>query len=247
MGTVSLEIEDIMIDITPLEKLGQMDEDWLSARFHFSFAGYQDPDRMGFGPLRVWNDDLFRPGGGFPMHPHRDMEIITYIRTGAISHQDNTGGKGVTRAGEVQVMTAGTGIVHSEFNEGDTDLTLFQIWIEPSEPNLEPRWETRDFNRAERRGRWAALASGRPIIGDGDADALHINQDAALMAVELEAGGSIGYDLAPGRRAYLVPASGAVTVNGKPAPERSGVAITEETELTIEATDGAEVVLLDLP
>ncbi len=232
-----------MIEVTPLERLGRMDMDWLSARFHFSFAEYVDPARVHFGPLRVWNDDLFRPGGGFPMHPHRDMEIITYVREGAITHEDNLGGGGRTVAGDVQVMSAGTGIVHSEFNRDDGDLRLFQIWIFPERKDLEPRWETRSFTGQRRPGHLTALVSG----DWNDPAVLHIHQDATLLAADLEAEQTVTRELAAGRRVYLVPARGVVEVNGVTAPARAGVAVSGVDAITIRATETAEVVLLDLP
>ena len=232
-----------MIEVTPLDDLGRMETDWLSARFHFSFADYMDPARVHFGPLRVWNDDLFRPGGGFPMHPHRDMEIITYIRGGAISHEDSLGNGGRTAVGDVQVMSAGTGIVHSEFNSEDENLELFQIWIFPDRKGLTPRWEPRRFTGAARAGALLALVSGNWE----DPDVLHIHQDATLLAADLDAGQAVTHILEAERRAYMVPPRGAVEVNGVAAPPRAGIAITGETEVHIRATEAAEVVLLDLP
>ena len=175
-----------MIDVVPFAALGRMDIGWLDAHYHFSFADYYDPARLGFGPLRVWNDDRILPGGAFPMHPHRDFEIITYVRRGAVTHEDSMGNKGRTAAGDVQVMSAGTGIVHAEQNAGDEDLELFQIWVEPSQNGLAPRWETRTFE--PQAGRLVTLASG---LGDGATDTLHIHQDVALLAAYLEAGQSV--------------------------------------------------------
>lgn len=233
-----------MIEVRPMELLGHHKMGWLESRFHFSFADYFDPDRMGFGPLRVWNDDIIQPGTGFPMHPHRDMEIITYVRHGAISHEDSIGNKGRTEAGDVQVMWAGTGIVHSEYNlEPDDVTTLFQIWIEPSRVGLDPGWRARTFPKDTGSGELTVLASGR----DGDDDALTIHQDAALLCATVADGGSVTHDLGSGRRAYLVPARGAITVNGVEIAERDGVAITDEEHLVIEARAEAEVVLVDLP
>ena len=134
-----------MIELVPFNTLGRFENDWLSARYHFSFAEYFDPRRMGFGPLRVWNDDRIRPGNGFPMHGHRDMEIITYVRKGAVSHQDHLGNRGRTEAGDVQVMSAGKGIMHAEYNLENDDTELFQIWIEPAHKNVRPRWAARQF------------------------------------------------------------------------------------------------------
>ena len=232
-----------MIEVTRFDQLGRMEMDWLSARFHFSFADYVDPARVHFGPLRVWNDDLFRPGGGFPMHPHRDMEIITYIRQGAISHEDSLGNGGRTTVGDVQVMSAGTGIVHSEFNLEDGNLELFQIWIFPDRKGLTPRWETRRFTGGGRSGTLLPLVSGNWE----DPEVLHIHQDATLFAADLDPGQAVTHRLGEGRRAYMVPPRGAVAINGVDAPARAGVAVTGETEIHIRATEAAEVVLLDLP
>ncbi|MBT5013996.1 MAG: pirin family protein [Rhodospirillaceae bacterium] len=232
-----------MIDVTPLEDLGHADHGWLDARHHFSFANYYDPDRMGFGPLRVWNDDVIKPGKGFPMHPHADMEIITYLRKGEISHEDNLGNKGVTVAGDVQVMSAGTGIVHSEYNRGEVDTELFQIWIETDRAGHEPRWDAKKFLDAGRGAVLEPLASGRK----GHDDALMIHQDAALFGATLEVGDSVTHTLEPGRRAYVVAVGGAITINGTDAPARAGVAVSDETDIVIVAKEPGEVVLLDLP
>lgn len=234
-----------MLTVTPFEDFGRQNHGWLKACHHFSFANYYDPARMGFGVLRVWNDDWIKAGTGFGTHPHRDMEIITYVRQGAVSHEDSLGNKGQTEAGQVQVMSAGTGIKHSEFNQGDQDLTLFQIWIEPNEMNHTPRWDTRTFDRSQASGGFQTLVSGRH--GREHEDALYINQDAALMAAILDAGETVTVDLEPGRKAYLVPARGQVEVNGQVVPERGSVEIEREEHLSIKAKDGAEVVLLDLP
>lgn len=232
-----------MIEITPLEKLGHADHGWLDAHHHFSFADYFDPDRMRFGPLRVWNDDRIAPQSGFPMHPHRDMEIITYIRKGAISHEDNLGNRGRTVAGDVQVMSAGTGIYHAEYNREDEDTELFQIWVEPNQQGLPPRWETKSFPAAGKTSAFAALASGRP----GHENALTIFQDATFFGVTLGAGQSVTHALEPGRRAYLVAVRAPVAINGESAPARAGVAVTGETTIEIVAQGETEVVLLDLP
>jgi redox-sensitive bicupin YhaK (pirin superfamily) len=232
-----------MIEITPLEDLGHADHGWLDAHHHFSFADYVNPDRIRFGPLRVWNDDTIQPKTGFPMHPHRDMEIITYIRKGAITHEDNLGNKGRTVAGDVQVMSAGTGIYHAEYNVEDEATELFQIWVEPNAQGLPPRWETKSFPTAGRDAELKALASGRP----GHDDALEIFQDAAFLGATLNAGQAVEHALEPGRRAYLVPVRGRVRVNGHVVPPRAGVAVTGEENLAIEAEEDTEVVLLDLP
>lgn len=234
-----------MITVTPFEDFGHQDHGWLKACHHFSFADYYDPKRMGFGLLRVWNDDFIKAATGFDTHPHKDMEIITYVRQGAVSHEDSLGNAGRTEAGQVQVMSAGTGIRHSEFNKGDEDLELFQIWIEPDEMNHVPRWDTRTFDRSKASGGFQTLVSG--LGGREHAGTLYINQDAALMAAVLDAGEEVSLDIQAGRRAYVVSARGDVEVNGTTAPERAGVQIEREQHLIIKAPQGAEVVLLDLP
>ncbi len=235
-----------MIEIFPLDQLGSADHGWLSTHFHFSFADYHDPQRMGLGPLRVWNDDLIQPGTGFPMHPHKDVEIITFLRTGAISHEDNMGNAGRTVAGDIQVMSAGTGVFHSEYNLEDRDTTLFQIWIYPDKRDYEPRWETKRFPQSTGHGQFSVMASGRP--GDKDSNALTIHQDAALLAATLKAGQTATHELAKGRAGYLVPARGSLKLNGEiTVPERAGVSLIEESDLNIEALEESEIVLVDVP
>lgn len=234
-----------MIDLRPFSALGRFDNDWLSAHYHFSFADYHDSARMGLGPLRVWNDDRIASGGGFPMHPHRDMEIITYIRRGAISHEDHLGNRGRIEAGNVQVMSAGTGILHSEFNRETDPTELFQIWIEPDTRRLSPSWGTRAFPRGARADALVPLASGRACDRDGEALAIH--QDAAILCATIGAGGRIAHELAPGRRAYLVALGGPITLNGVALDDRDGAAITNETTIEIAADAEAEIVLADLP
>jgi quercetin 2,3-dioxygenase len=234
-----------MIELRPFETLGRFTNDWLAARYHFSFGQYRDPARMGLGPLRVWNDDLVRPGKGFDPHPHRDMEIITYVRQGAITHQDHLGNRGLTAAGDVQVMSAGTGITHSEHNLEDQDTTLFQIWIEPARTGVAPRWQAQAFPRAERAGRLVALASGRaPDLAQG---ALPIHQDATLFGATLAAGQGIRHALGPERRAYLVAAKGRFRINDVLVGERDGLAASDQAALVIEAVSDGELLLADLP
>ncbi len=236
-----------MIHIQPFDALGRFDNDWLAARYHFSFAGYRDPARRGVGPLLVWNDHLVQPGRGFDRHGHRDMEIVTYVREGAISHQDHLGNRGRIEAGDVQVMSAGTGILHAEHNLEAVPTRIFQIWIEPSETGLEPRWAQRRFPKGERDGALVALASGRPIDAAGQDGALPIHQDAAILGATLERGQSVTHSLDHGRKAYLVAARGRVRVNDVIAEARDGVTIAEEAEVTITALDDAEILLADLP
>ena len=231
------------LSIHGFERLGRFKNDWLDSRFHFSFAGYHDPDRMGVGPLRVWNDDRIAPGRGFDAHPHRDMEIITYVRRGAITHRDDLGNEGRTQAGHVQVMSAGTGIVHAEYNLEDQPADIFQIWIASDRPGHAPRWDTRQFPKAQRAGELVALASGRP----GHADALPIHADAALFGATLLAGQSITHALDLGRQAYLVVAAGDVYANGEPIETRAGVTITDAASITLAATADSEFLIADLP
>src|SRR5690606_22992447 len=230
-----------MIDIRKFETLGHANHGWLDARHHFSFANYHDPDRMGWGALRVWNDDAIAAQAGFPPHPHRDMEIITYVRTGAITHRDSMGNTGRTAAGDVQVMSAGSGVTHSEYNLEDEDTTLFQIWILPDQGGGNPGWGARQFPQADRSGRFVTLASGIA----GDADALPIRADARVAAATVSAGDSVSYDLGAGRHAYLVAAKGRIRVNGEEAAPRDGIAIRDLDRITVEAIDDAELVLVD--
>lgn len=232
-----------MIEVTPFAQLGRFENDWLTARYHFSFADYHDPARMGVGPLRVWNDDTVAPGEGFEMHGHRDMEIVTYVRQGAITHQDHLGNRGRTGAGDVQVMTAGKGILHSEYNLEAEPTRIFQIWIRPNQRQLKPRWAQRRFPRATREGALVPLASGR----DGDRGALPIHQDAALLGASLLAGQSVTHRLDPGRRAYLVAASGQYHVNGVAVAARDGVTVADEDAIAITAREDGEILLADLP
>jgi redox-sensitive bicupin YhaK (pirin superfamily) len=231
-----------MIDVRPFARLGAFQNDWLNTHHHFSFADYHDPARMGFGRLRVWNDDEIAAGTGFDPHSHRDMEIVTYVRTGAITHRDSLGNEGRTDAGDVQVMHAGTGIVHAEYNLARTPTTLFQIWILPDKRGVVPGWDTRRFPKLG--GGLSVLASGRDT--DAASDVLHLYADAALLAGTLAKGETVRVPLAAARGVYLVPASGSVSVNGVAVGTRDGVAVTGEPELAITANDDAEIVLVDV-
>lgn len=230
-----------MIDIRPFATLGHANHGWLDARHHFSFAGYHDPDRMGWGSIRVWNDDTIQAQTGFPPHPHRDMEIVTFVRKGAISHRDSLGNEGRTAAGDVQVMSAGTGITHAEYNLEDEDTTLFQIWIIPDRAGEEPGWGQRAFPKAKREGGFEVLASGTPEVDD----ALPIRTDAKVAAATLAAGQTAMWSTSGERHQYLVAPKGRVKVNGIEAQPRDGIAVTGETEIVVEALDDAEVVLVD--
>jgi redox-sensitive bicupin YhaK (pirin superfamily) len=214
----------------------------LDAKHHFSFASYQDPDRTQWGALRVWNDDTIQPKTGFPPHSHADMEIITYVREGAITHKDSLGNIGRTEAGDVQIMSAGSGITHSEYNEEPGITRIFQIWIMPAERGLPPAWGAKPFPGDDRSGRFVTLASGAPE----DTDALPIRADAKVLGSRLKAGETIEYALGATRRGYLVPASGKVEVNGVTLDSRDGAAIRDEDILHVTALEDAELVLVDV-
>ena len=230
-----------MIELRPFDSLGAANHGWLDAKHHFSFAGYHDPARMNWGNLRVWNDDIIAPQTGFPPHPHRDMEIITYVREGAITHQDDLGNKGRTEAGDVQVMSAGTGIRHSEYNLEDVTTKIFQIWIVPTRDGEAPQWGAKPFPKGARSGQFVTLASGY----DNDNDALPIRTDARVVGATLRAGEAADYALGKDRRAYLVPATGAVEIDGVRVNARDGAAISDMDVVRITAIEDSEIVLVD--
>ena len=230
-----------MIELRPYAKLGAANHGWLDTRYHFSFSDYHDPNRMHWGLLRVWNDDAIAPNSGFPPHPHANMEIITYVRKGAITHQDSLGNKGRTAAGDVQVMSAGTGIQHAEYNVEPEETQLFQIWILPTSKGAPPSWGQKPFPKADRAGKFVTLASGF----EADRDALPIRTDARVLGATLKAGSSTTYKLGAGRRAYLVPAEGAVEVNGIRIGQRDGAAIADVDTLAITALEDSEIVMVD--
>lgn len=236
-----------MIDRRPFENLGHANHGWLNARHHFSFANWHDPSRMGWGDLRVWNDDEIAAKSGFPPHGPSDMEIITYVRSGAISHRDSMGNEGRTGAGDVQVMSAGRGVQHAEYNLEDETTTLFQIWIMPRERGGEPSWGAKPFPKADRSGKFTVLASGFDEDLQGDAAALPIRADARMAGATLTAGESAEWTLAPGRHAYLVSAKGAIEVNGVALNARDGAAIKDEAVIKVQALTDAEIVLVDTP
>lgn len=231
-----------MIEHRPLESLGGANHGWLDAKHHFSFAGYHDPERVHWGALRVWNDDTIQPDTGFPPHPHADMEIITYVREGAITHQDSMGNTGRTEAGNVQVMSAGSGVRHSEYNMEPGITRIFQIWIFPDQKGGAPSWGAKPFPKGERSGRFVTLASGIA----GDEDALPIRASARVLGATLKAGESAGYRFAgPGRYGYLVPAKGKVELDGVTLEARDGAAISQLDSFRITALEDAELVLVD--
>ena len=234
-----------MIDVRPFATLGGADHGWLKAKHHFSFADHYDPQRMGWGAIRVWNDDEIAPKSGFPPHPHKDMEIVTYVRTGAITHQDSLGNTGRTAAGDVQVMSAGSGVRHAEYNLEDEATTLFQIWIHPRTPGGAPGWGAKPFPRGDRAGGFQALASGLPGDLSGEGGALPIRADARVLGATLKAGEAATYELTPDRHAYLVASTGRLSLNGVELGPRDGAAVTGESRLEVRALDDAEVVLVD--
>jgi redox-sensitive bicupin YhaK (pirin superfamily) len=230
-----------MIERRPFNRLAAADHGWLKAKHHFSFGEFADPTRMGWGALRVWNDDEIAANSGFPPHPHADMEIITYVREGAITHKDSMGNTGRTEAGDVQVMSAGSGVRHSEYNMEDATTRIFQIWIEPTERGGKPSWGAKPFPKADRSGHFVTLASGIA----GDAAALPIRADARVMGATVKAGERISVPLDPTRHVYLVPATGAVEVGGVRIDARDGAAITDVESIDIVGLQDAEVVLVD--
>jgi quercetin 2,3-dioxygenase len=230
-----------MIDVRPFDTLGAANHGWLDAHHHFSFADYYDPKRMAWGNLRVWNDDAIAPKSGFPPHPHADMEIITYVREGAITHQDSLGNRGRTEAGDVQVMSAGSGITHAEYNLEDETTRLFQIWIMPKARGGNPSWGARPFPKGDRSGRFVTLASGFAE----DSEALPIRTDARVLGATLKKGETTDYPLGSDRHAYLVPATGKIEINGVTVNARDGVAISDTETLTVTALEDAELVMVD--
>jgi len=235
-----------MIELRPFESLGAANHGWLDAHHHFSFADYHEPGRTNWGRLRVWNDDTIAAKSGFPPHPHQDMEIVTYVRKGAITHRDSLGNEGRTEAGDVQVMSAGTGIQHAEYNLEDEETTLFQIWILPDRRGEKPGWGARPFPRGDRTGRFVTLASGIA----GDEDALPINAEARVLGATVKAGDTLVYATDPSRHSYLVPATGRIRVGnvasgGVEAQARDGVAITGLDTISVTALEAAELVLVD--
>lgn len=231
-----------MIKIQKFQSLGEMQGDWLHARYHFSFSMYRNPDRMGFGRLRVLNDDRIKAGRGFAMHPHRDMEIVTYVRKGAVHHRDSLGNSGVTRAGDVQVMSAGTGIVHSEESGAEEDATLFQIWLVPDETGVKPRWEAAQFPAQAVTDALPLLVSGRKA--DAGKGALFIHSDAAVYGGRLAAGAAITHALSGD--AYLVMSRGSAEINGLRLDEGDGAEVTGEASLNIRASQDAELLVIEV-
>jgi redox-sensitive bicupin YhaK (pirin superfamily) len=231
-----------MIRVRKGSDRGHFDHGWLDTYHTFSFSRYYDPRQMGFRSLRVINEDVVQPGMGFGKHPHRDMEIVTYVLSGALAHRDSLGTGSVIGAGELQRMTAGTGIAHSEFNASETEpVHLYQIWLLPEREGLKPSYEQRRFSDEEKRGRFRLVASP-----DGRDDSLTIRQDARLYLGTLEAGEHLTHALEPGRHAWLQVLRGAVTVKGERLSAGDGVAVSDESALEIGADRSSELLLFDL-
>lgn len=231
-----------MIQVEPFERLGRFESEWLKARHHFSFGGHHDPARMGLGGLVVWNDDEIAPGRGFGAHPHQEMEIVTYVRAGAITHRDSLGNEGRTEAGSVQVMHAGTGITHAEMNREAMATRIFQIWLTPNRAGVAPGWAARSFP-VEQADALVTLADGRK---GADGTALPLYADGAVLAGTVRAGQTLHQPIGAGRVGYLVAATGTITVNGVRVGTRDGVAITDETSIAITAETDAELVFVDV-
>jgi redox-sensitive bicupin YhaK (pirin superfamily) len=228
-----------MIEIRPSEERGHNKISWLESRFTFSFDQYYDPEHTQFRSLRVMNEDVVAPGGGFPTHPHRDMEILTWILEGALEHRDNTGGSGVIRPGELQHMTAGRGVMHSEFNPSQKDpVHLLQIWLLPERKGLDPAYEQLAFSDAELRGKFHLVAGPQAPVT--------IHQDANLYIARLDKGTEAKHSIAAGRHAWLQIARGAVRLNGSELKAGDGAAISDEAEVRVEARVPSEVLLFDL-
>jgi redox-sensitive bicupin YhaK (pirin superfamily) len=231
-----------MIRVRRAADRGHFDHGWLDTWHTFSFGDYYDPHQMGFRALRVINDDRVAPGAGFGMHGHRDMEIVTVVLNGALAHRDSLGHGEVLRPGEVQHMTAGTGIRHAEFNpSADAPVHLYQIWLLPDRPGLAPSYAQRAFDAAGRRGRWQRLAAP-----DGADGALTIHQDASIHRATLEAGQALPYALEPGRHAWVQVLDGAITLGGESLATGDGAAVSEESRLDIRAERPSDVLLFDL-
>jgi redox-sensitive bicupin YhaK (pirin superfamily) len=223
---------------------GTADYGWLKPNYYFSFAQYHDPEKVHFGMLRVLNDDFIGGGGAFPTHPHDNMEIVTIPFTGALKHKDSTGGEGVIQAGDIQIMSAGTGVQHSEANASATDpVTLFQVWIFPKERNIKPRYDQKSFDLAGRKNKWQTVVS--PIATD---NALWINQDAKFSLTNLDAGMKIDYSTAfKNNGIFLVVISGKVELHGEQLNKRDALGISETDFFSVNASENAELLAIEIP
>ena len=232
-----------MITLRKADDRGHADHGWLDSHHSFSFADYHDPAHMGFGPLRVINEDRVQPGTGFGTHGHRDMEIVSYVLEGQLEHKDNMGNGSVIEPGDVQRMSAGRGVLHSEFNPSrDRPVHFLQIWIMPARTGIDPGYEQKRVSAAEKRGRLRLIAS--PNGGDG---AVTLHQDASVYAALLDGAETATHVLAPGRRAYVHVARGSVDVNGQSLAAGDAAKLERETEVALDNGRGAEVLLFDLP
>lgn len=234
-----------MIKIVKSDEHYHNEMDWLSSFWHFSFDQYRDPQKMNFGPLRVFNDDIIQPGTGFGFHPHRDMEIVTYVIDGQLEHKDNQGNQGLIQPGEIQRMSAGSGILHSEYNHSkEKPLRLLQLWIFANKRDLKPSWEQKQFKKEERKDRLLPVIVPENIANGG---ALHIHQDASIYVSSLSKGAKVEHRLAPGRKAYLFVIEGAASLNGNPMKTRDAARVENESNISIGASSPTELILLDLP
>ena len=232
-----------MINLRRSQDRGHANRGWLDSRFSFSFSDYYDPEHTGFSSLRVINEDRVSPGAGFPPHPHRDMEILTYVLRGTVEHRDSIGNRAVIRPGDVQRMSAGTGITHSEFNPSESEAEHYlQIWIQPDRRGIEPGYEQKHFDETEKRGRLRLIAA--PVGSEADALALH--QDAHVYASMLETGQSVTHEPAAGRKIYVHVIYGQVEVNGTPLFSGDAAKIMDETQVRLDAKERSELLLFDL-
>lgn len=219
--------------------------DWLSTYYHFSFADYFDPKKMNYGPLRVFNDDTIQPGQGFDLHPHRDMEIVTYVIDGELEHEDNRGNKGVIRPGEIQVMTAGYGIMHAERNHSDKKpLHLLQMWVIPDKKELVPSWQQKTYSKEQRLDKLLQVVS--PIDSNSNG-ALTVHQNASFYVSSLTSGAEISHKLQSGQKAYVFVIGGKVQINGTTLEERDAAKIEDESKLAIKSEKPSELILIELP
>lgn len=231
-----------MIRVRKANERGHADHGWLDTYHTFSFAGYQDPEQMQFRTLQVMNEDVVQPGQGFGTHPHRDMEIVTYVLEGALEHKDSMGHGEVLRPGEFQRMSAGTGITHSEFNPSETEpVHLYQIWLYPERKGIEPSYEQKRFDESEQQNQLRLVASP-----EAEAGSLLIHQDARIYLSRIDSGQSVSHTLSAGRHAWLQVLRGTVLLNGTPLDTSDGAAVSDLQELNIKANESAEIMLFDL-
>ena len=232
-----------MIKRYPYKNLGHHNMGWLNAKYHFSFADYRNKERMGFGALRVINDDIISAGAGFDTHPHQDMEIITYVKSGAITHRDSKGNKGRTEAGNIQVISAGTGIYHSEYNLESEDTSLYQIWIHPKEKGIDPQWNNATFPKTTNNQSIPLLVSG--YEEDQQSGALHIHQDAKVYGGFIDGGKTIKHPII--HQAYVLISEGTVTIDNTKLNKGDGAEITETHEIKISSHEDSEIIIIDVP